>query len=66
MPSNIKLVKTNLSDVVVLEPQIFPDERGSFRETYNHQKLEGTLEKKLDLIPQINEAITSHGWVRGL
>ena len=35
----MKLVETNLPGCVVIEPQVFGDERGFFYEAFNHDKL---------------------------
>ena len=31
----ISITKTNIKDLVIIEPQVFQDERGYFLETYN-------------------------------
>ena len=35
----MKIIPTSLSDVLVIEPQVFKDDRGFFMETYHQQKL---------------------------
>ncbi|HEY4721768.1 MAG TPA: dTDP-4-dehydrorhamnose 3,5-epimerase [Anaerolineae bacterium] len=35
----MNVIKTNLPDVLILEPQVFADARGFFMETYNARKL---------------------------
>ena len=35
----MKIIKTNLNDVLILEPQIFGDERGWFMESWSDRKL---------------------------
>ena len=34
----MKIIKTNLEGVVVIEPNVFGDHRGWFMETYNESK----------------------------
>lgn len=36
----MKVIQTNLSDVLIIEPRVFSDARGFFMETYHLQKLE--------------------------
>lgn len=39
--NNVEILQTNLKDVVMIEPNVYADDRGYFLETYN----KGTLEK---------------------
>ena len=60
----MNLIQTNISDVYVLEPKVFGDNRGYFLESYNravHQKL--GLEYNFI---QDNESFSSRGVLRGL
>lgn len=34
----MKLIQTKIADVVIIEPQVFGDDRGWFMESYNEQK----------------------------
>jgi len=36
---SMNVIKTNLPDVLIIEPQVFADARGFFMETYNARKL---------------------------
>ncbi len=60
----MKIIKTKIPDLLILEPNVFEDDRGYFFETYNennYQK-EGILNKFI----QDNEAYSSVGVIRGL
>ena len=35
---NMKIVKTKLKDCIVIEPQVFGDERGFFLDTFNSNR----------------------------
>lgn len=60
----LKLLKTNLDDVLIFEPQRFEDERGFFMETYHEQKY-----SKLEGVSSFVQDNTSHSKrnvIRGL
>lgn len=61
----MQLIETDLPGVMILEPRVFPDSRGSFFESWNRKTLAG-LGIDLDFV-QDNQSI-SHavGTVRGL
>ncbi len=66
----MKLIQTDIPDVVLIEPSIFTDERGWFMESFNEQRFHQEL-IKLDLpIPrpfvQDNHSCSSKGVLRGL
>lgn len=60
----MKLIKTEIPDLLIIEPSIFRDDRGYFMESYNQQTYlrEGI---KNDFV-QDNEALSSYGVIRGL
>jgi len=60
----IKIIETGFSDLYVLEPSVYADERGYFFESYNHSELK---EKgiKTEFV-QDNESKSSYGVIRGL
>lgn len=60
----MKLIKTEIDGVIILEPKVFTDTRGYFFESYNKQE----LEKIVGLINfvQDNESCSSRGVMRGL
>ncbi len=66
----MKLLKTNIPDVVIIEPTVFEDERGWFMERFNEKRFYDEL-KKLHLpIPasfvQDNHSYSKKGVLRGL
>lgn len=60
----MKLIETSIPGVVVLEPQVFGDERGYFLETYNLEKLTD-LEFTHEFV-QDNLSYSRKGVLRGL
>jgi dTDP-4-dehydrorhamnose 3,5-epimerase len=68
--NNVKLIQTDIPDVVLIEPTVFTDERGWFMESFNEKRFHDEL-TKLDLpIPrpfvQDNHSCSSKGVLRGL
>lgn len=66
----MKLIQTAIPDVVLIEPNVFADERGWFMESFNEQRFHQEL-TKLDLpVPrpfvQDNHSCSSKGVLRGL
>ena len=41
----MKFTKTEISDVVIIEPNVFGDERGYFLESFNQQAFEENIGK---------------------
>ena len=60
----MKVIPTEIPDVVVLEPIIYADSRGHFLETYNEQSFEalGIAERFV----QDNQSYSRRGVLRGL
>lgn len=58
-------IKTDIPDVVVIEPKVFGDDRGYFVETFRLDKFEEAIGHKVDFI-QDNESRSSFGVFRGL
>lgn len=60
----MKILKTKIQDLLIIEPDVFSDDRGYFFESYNQEKYnkEGILNKFV----QDNEAFSSYGVIRGL
>lgn len=58
------ITPTEISDVFIITPQIFKDERGYFFESYNKHKLD--LENISYTFVQDNESKSSYGVIRGL
>jgi len=61
----MNFIRTEIEDVVIVEPQVHGDERGYFIETFREDKLEDFLEYKIDFC-QDNESKSSKGVLRGL
>jgi len=57
--------RTEIPDVVIIEPKIHGDERGYFVETFRQDKLEEFLGYRVDFI-QDNESKSNKGVLRGL
>ena len=60
----MKIKKTKIEGVLVLEPNVIQDERGYFMESYNLQTL-NKLGISVEFV-QDNEASSSYGVIRGL
>jgi len=61
----MNFIRTEISDVVIIEPQFHGDERGYFIETFRQDKLEEFLGFKINFC-QDNESKSSRGVLRGL
>lgn len=66
----MRLIQTAIPDVVLIEPNVFTDERGWFMESFNEQRFHQELSKLGLLIPrafvQDNHSCSSKGVLRGL
>jgi dTDP-4-dehydrorhamnose 3,5-epimerase len=61
----MKIISTEISDLFVIEPEVFGDARGYFFESYNKMKLDNFIEKTYTFV-QDNESKSSYGVIRGL
>jgi len=61
----MKFTRTDIKDVVIIEPQVHGDDRGYFVETFRADKLEEFLGYKINFC-QDNESKSSKGVLRGL
>lgn len=61
----MKVIKTEIPDVLIIEPKVFGDERGFFYESYNKQKFQEATGVKCDFV-QDNHSLSSQGVLRGL
>lgn len=60
----MKIIETNIPDLLIIEPTIFEDERGFFFESYNHQKF---VDAGLNYnFVQDNHSKSTFGVLRGL
>ncbi|QOD11850.1 dTDP-4-dehydrorhamnose 3,5-epimerase [Psychrobacter sp. 28M-43] len=66
----MKLIQTDIPDVVLIEPTVFTDERGWFMESFNEQRFHQELIKLGLPVPrpfvQDNHSCSSKGVLRGL
>jgi len=60
----MKFIKTEISDVFIIEPSVFGDERGYFFESFNSEKFEESIKSTKFL--QDNESKSFKGVIRGL
>jgi len=61
----MNFIRTEISDVVIVEPIVYGDERGYFVETFRQNLLEKFLGYKINFC-QDNESKSSRGVLRGL
>lgn len=61
----MKVTPTAITDVLVLEPNVFGDERGYFMETFNQQEFNSAVGRHVEFI-QDNHSRSSKGVLRGL
>ncbi|MDW5416976.1 dTDP-4-dehydrorhamnose 3,5-epimerase [Iodobacter sp. CM08] len=61
----MKIIDTAISDVKIIEPQVFGDERGFFYESFNHAKFEAAIGRKVEFV-QDNHSRSVKGVLRGL
>ena len=59
------VTETNLKDVLVFEPKVFGDKRGSFFESYNHKFFTEVTGNKYSFV-QDNQSSSMKGVLRGL
>lgn len=62
----MKVIETNISDVKIIEPAVFGDERGFFMETWNQKKFEQEVTGKPTTFVQDNHSKSKKGILRGL
>jgi dTDP-4-dehydrorhamnose 3,5-epimerase len=61
----MKFIRTDISDVIIIEPKVHGDNRGYFVETFRQDKLEEFLGYKINFC-QDNESKSSKGVLRGV
>ena len=61
----MKVISTEIPDVLVLEPKVFGDDRGFFYESYNKQTFEKLTGIETDFV-QDNHSRSAKGVLRGL
>jgi dTDP-4-dehydrorhamnose 3,5-epimerase len=60
----VNVIKTDIEDVMLFEPQVFPDDRGFFFESFNSERY-GEAGLNLDFV-QDNVSKSKKGTIRGL
>lgn len=61
----MKITNTKISEVKIIEPRVFEDERGFFFESFNQKVFEEAVGKAIDFV-QDNHSKSSKGVLRGL
>jgi dTDP-4-dehydrorhamnose 3,5-epimerase len=61
----MKVINTEISDLFIIEPDVFGDDRGYFFESYNKMKLDPLIGSEYTFV-QDNESKSSYGVIRGL
>lgn len=61
----MNITQTEISDVLIIEPKVFGDERGFFFESFNKKKFTETVGVDVDFV-QDNHSKSSRGVLRGL
>lgn len=61
----MKATPTAIPDVILIEPDVFGDERGFFFESFNQQKFEAAVGRKVEFV-QDNHSKSVKGVLRGL
>ncbi|HFM0792601.1 TPA: dTDP-4-dehydrorhamnose 3,5-epimerase, partial [Escherichia coli] len=61
----MNVIKTEIPDVLILEPKVFGDERGFFMESFNQKVFEEAVGRKVEFV-QDNHSKSCKGVLRGL
>lgn len=61
----MKVIKTDIPDVLIFEPKVFGDERGFFFESFSQKVFEEAIGRKVEFV-QDNHSKSSKGVLRGL
>lgn len=61
----MQVIDTKISDVKIIQPKVFGDERGFFLETFEKKRYQGMLNIDLDFV-QDNHSRSKKGVLRGL
>lgn len=62
---HMNIIRTDIPDLLIIEPDIYGDSRGYFFESFSQRKFEEATGIKVDFV-QDNESRSSYGVVRGL
>jgi dTDP-4-dehydrorhamnose 3,5-epimerase len=63
--SNIKIIDTEISDVKLIEPKLFDDDRGHFFESFNKKSFNQAIGLNVEFV-QDNQSFSKLGVLRGL
>lgn len=61
----LQTIPTGIPEVVLIEPQVFGDERGFFFESFNQRRFEATIGRSVEFV-QDNHSRSAKGVLRGL
>ena len=61
----MKVVQADIPEVLIIEPNVFRDERGHFFESYNHRHLRELTGLDVEFV-QDNESLSARNVLRGL
>lgn len=61
----MNIIDTSISDVKIIEPKVFGDDRGFFFESFNRKQMELALGRELNFV-QDNHSKSSQGVLRGI
>ena len=61
----MKVTPLSIPDVLLIEPQVFGDDRGFFYESFNQNKFDEAMGKKINFV-QDNHSKSVKGVLRGL
>ena len=61
----MKITRTHIADLLIIEPRVFEDNRGYFFESFNQQAFEELTTHKRAFV-QDNQARSTYGVLRGL
>jgi dTDP-4-dehydrorhamnose 3,5-epimerase len=61
----LKVIPTAISEVVVIEPKVFGDDRGFFFESFNHRQFTDAIGRHVDFV-QDNHSRSARGVLRGI
>ncbi len=61
----MKIIPTSIPDIIVVEPQLFADNRGFFFESYNYQKFSELIGLNINFV-QDNQSLSKQNVLRGL
>ena len=61
----MNVIQTEISDVLIIEPKVFADERGFFMESFNQQRFNEIVGREVNFV-QDNPSRSTQGVLRGL